>query len=875
MPPDRTVSGRHLLLALPAFALLAGLYLLQSYPSASLADTGRQVRVGIYDNAPKIYRREDGAPAGLFIELIQEIAHREQWRLEFTDCNWQDCLRRLERGELDLMPDVAFTEIRDRRFAFHRVPVTHSWSVVLTRNEAELQELPDLEGKRIALLAAAVQTEALATMMQAAGLDYSRLTFPSYPEAFAAVRDGRADAVVSNSYYANAFGGDYGLRQTPIVFNPAALFYAASPGDPLELLPAIDAHLEAWRYDEGSVYYRALQSAMVPAQEPVVPPLLRLLLLGGLGLLLVFLALSALLRWQVKRRTVELRRTNQRLDHMLDSSPVVLYQLTLNQDQPGTGWVSHNIQRLFGFDPDEFVGQDLWRRQLHPEDRETVLANLRALPQKQHLVQEYRILDARGRVRFVRDEMQTQTGAADVGGGPLEIVGSWNDLTESHEQAERLTFLTHYDPLTGLPNRTLLRERLTHVINRARREHCSLAVLHLDIDRFKSINESFGQRLGDSVLRSVATRLNELQEGSGGLARTGANGFVLLLEDVGGRQGAAKQAQRILRRFAEPIQLGGEEIALTLSAGIALFPDDGADADSLLQHAEGALFEAKQSGRNSYRFYSSAMSQGVAERVGLESALRGAVTRGELLLHYQPQIALDSHALVGVEALVRWRHPKLGLVPPGRFIPIAEEMGIIGEIGVWVLEEACRQLTAWDSQGLEVPRVAVNLSVQQIDSESLLPLVRRILTQSGLTPGRLELEITESILMHEPEQAATALHGFRELGIQIAIDDFGTGYSSLHYLKHLPIDRLKIDQSFVRDIGTDTSSEAISRAVIGLARSLELETVAEGIEDETQLAFLRREGCSIGQGYLFSRPVPADALVREWESAARVTPAGS
>ncbi|HSH27364.1 MAG TPA: diguanylate cyclase, partial [Wenzhouxiangella sp.] len=484
--------------------------------------------------------------------------------------------------------------------------------------------------------------------------------------------------MVSNSYYANAFARDHGLRQTPIVFNPVALYFAAAPGDPLELLPAIDAHLEAWRHNEDSIYYRALQAAMVPAQEAVVPPMLRYLLLGSLGVVVAFLILSALLRRQVRQRTAELRRSNRRLDHMLDSSPVVLYQLAFDgTGVTGTRWVSHNVQRLFGFDPAEFVDQDLWRRQLHPEDRDTVLANLRALPERQHLVQEYRILDASGRVRFVRDEMQLQPASGNAADQALEIVGSWNDLTETHEQAERLTFLTHYDPLTGLPNRALLRERLTHAIHRARREDTSLALLHLDIDRFKSINESFGQHQGDRVLRVVAARLADLQDGSGILARTGGNGFVMLLEDIGGRQAAAAQARRALKRFAEPIDSGGQELALTLSVGIALFGEDGTDADALLQHAEVALFEAKQSGRNSYRFYSSALSAGVAERVGLESALRGAVTRGELLLHYQPQIDLDTRELVGVEALVRWQHPELGLVPPGRFIPVAEEMGII------------------------------------------------------------------------------------------------------------------------------------------------------------------------------------------------------
>lgn len=276
------------------------------------------------------------------------------------------------------------------------------------------------------------------------------------------------------------------------------------------------------------------------------------------------------------------------------------------------------------------------------------------------------------------------------------------------------------------------------------------------------------------------------------------------------------------------------------------------------------MYEAKRAGRNSHCVYSSALSIGAAERLSIESALRSAVAKGELMLYYQSQVALGSGCAVGVEALVRWQHPELGILPPGRFIPVGEEMGIIGEIGAWVLEDACRQMVAWRARGLEVPRVAVNLSAPQVDSETLIPLVSRVLERTGLEASRLELEVTESIIMREPDKSAAALSGLREMGIRIAIDDFGTGYSSLNYLKHLPIDRLKIDRSFVRDTHTDHNSRAISRAIIGLARSLELETVAEGIEDERQLDFLRAEGCPVGQGYLFSRPVSGAELAGVW-----------
>lgn len=829
-------------------------------PSAA-ANAEDVVRVGVYDNAPKIYLDERGNPAGLFIELIRAIAALEDWDLEFVRCEWRACLTRLEAGNIHLMPDVALTEARERRFAFHDVPVAHSWSVILTREETPTMHLGQLDPRRIAVLAGGVQGGALERMMDGLGLSYTAVPYPSFAEAFAAVRDGAADAVAANSFFASFYAHRYRLRQTPVVFNPAALYYAAPDGDPKGLLPPIDTYLERWRYDEDSVYYDALNAAMVPAQEPVVPPVLRNALYAAAGLFIAFLAASGLLRWQVRRRTTQLRETGQRLDHLLRSSPVVLYQLSAKGGRIATHWVSDNMERLFGFPAARFTGENRWPRQLHPDDREAVLSNLAVLPEKGHLVQEYRILDAVGNTRTVRDEMQYLPGSAD---GPDEIVGSWNDLTETRAQAERLSFLAHYDPLTRLPNSALLRERITQAIHRARRENSSLALLYVDLDRFKNINDSLGRGVGDSVLREVAERLTRVTRSGENVARVGGDGFVVLMEDDAGRYRAEALARTITEKFVHPIRIGSRNVTLTLSAGISLFPDDSGDADALLQHAEAAMYEAKRSGRNSHHVYTASLAAGVAERLSIESALRGAVANGELTLHYQPQVELGSGRAVGVEALVRWRHVELGPLPPGRFIPLAEEMGIIGEIGAWVLEEACRRMVSWRSGGLNVPRVAVNLSAPQVDSETLIPLVHRVLDRTGLDPSSLELEVTESIIMREPEKSSAALEGLRAMGIRIAIDDFGTGYSSLNYLKHLPIDRLKIDRSFIRDTVTDANGQAISRAIIGLARSLDLGTVAEGIEEAGQLEFLRTEGCPVGQGFLFSRPVPGDDLAGVW-----------
>jgi len=442
-----------------------------------------------------------------------------------------------------------------------------------------------------------------------------------------------------------------------------------------------------------------------------------------------------------------------------------------------------------------------------------------------------------------------------------------NDLSLMREAQQQLDYLSGHDALTSLPNRTVFREGLQQAIERARRDGRVLAMIFVDLDRFKNVNDTLGHPVGDELLRAASQRLRALLPPTTLLARLGGDEFGLVLDGDASVHGCLACAQRLLDDFERAFHIGGHALVVTLSLGISLFPEDAGDADTLVRHAERAMYEAKTKGRNAYQFFEPALAAGVLERLMMESALRGAAGRGELLLHFQPQIDLRSGALAGVEALVRWQHPQLGLVSPGQFIPLAEEVGLIGEIGDWVLREACAQMVAWEAQGLRVPRIAVNLSVQQIEDPQHMARVAQALARSGLAGARLELEVTESLIMRQPEQAQRHLRELLALGIEFAIDDFGTGHSSLAYLRRLPLHRLKIDQSFVRDIGEDAGGEAIVRAVIALARALGLHTVAEGVEQPHQAEFLRRAGCDTVQGYHFGRPMPAAQLLERWRDA--------
>ncbi len=446
----------------------------------------------------------------------------------------------------------------------------------------------------------------------------------------------------------------------------------------------------------------------------------------------------------------------------------------------------------------------------------------------------------------------------DAHGLPKHYVGVFTDITKRKQDEERIWYQANFDTLTGLPNRVLFVDRLDQAIKQAKREQHMAALVSIDLDRFKVINDTLGHSVGDLLLQEASRRLRSCLRAVDTVARLGGDEFTIVLPSVGSEQDVAGVAQKILESLAQPFHIDQNEAYVSGSIGIAIFPHDADTAEDLLKGADSAMYRAKSKGKNNYQFYTSDMNLKAAAHFTMEVDLRRAIERNELLLYYQPQIDSASRRIIACEALLRWRSGRYGLVSPGEFLPLAEETGLIVPIGEWVLNTACAQAKAWQDEGLKPVRMAVNISARQLKQRNLVETVARALDHSGLDPRNLEIEITESVVMENAEAATKILLELKNMGIRLAVDDFGTGYSSLSYLRHFPIDVLKIDRSFVMDLHINPDDQAIAEAIVMLAKSLNLSVTAEGVENEDQFTHLKRLGCNDVQGFLFSFPLPAE-----------------
>ncbi|MCF8042911.1 MAG: EAL domain-containing protein [Desulfarculaceae bacterium] len=459
---------------------------------------------------------------------------------------------------------------------------------------------------------------------------------------------------------------------------------------------------------------------------------------------------------------------------------------------------------------------------------------------------------------------------ARMGSGDGRLVWALRDISQIKSSEEQAAYLAYHDSLTSLPNRRLFNDRLEVAIATAARKQQRLALLYLDLDNFKQVNDGLGHAAGDELLQETARRLRGKVRDEDTVARLGGDEFVLLLVGIQEPEYAAVVAQRVLDDLANPYRLRGRRFYLSASVGITMFPDDGSEAEALLSNADMAMYRAKSAGRNNYKLFTPALNDQVQRRMSLETALRQAIGNHEFLVHYQPKVELAQGRVVGMEALVRWERPGHGLVNPGEFIPLAEDTGQIVAIGRWVLEQACRQAKAWHDSGHHDLVVSVNLSPRQFQQKDLVPMVTETLGASGLDAGNLELEVTESMVMSSVDDAIVTLGELSDLGLRLSMDDFGKGYSNLYYLKHFPMDTLKIDRSFVRDVATQRDDASIVDTIINMSRSLGLKVIAEGVEDTDQLRFLRERSCDQMQGFLFSRPLPSDQISNMLASGTRL-----
>jgi diguanylate cyclase (GGDEF)-like protein/PAS domain S-box-containing protein len=553
----------------------------------------------------------------------------------------------------------------------------------------------------------------------------------------------------------------------------------------------------------------------------------------------------------------ELNATQARSRALLSAIPDMIFRLDgagrYLDFQPGQG-VETMLPAL------EFIGKTM--HQVLPEE----LADLAS----QHLK---RVISSGVGQRFeydiVTNDVPSYFEARMVASGENEVLTIVRDITDRKLREQQIHQLAFYDALTGLPNRQLFYEHLQQEIRHSDRDKAAMAVLFLDLDRFKLINDTLGHSVGDAVLAEVGRRLQQCVRSADlvsrpahdkaltSVARLGGDEFTVLIGSIDDGRESELVARRMIEALSEPIIADGRELFVTPSIGIATYPVDGADAETLIRNADAAMYKAKDEGRNCIQFYSTAINDRALAKFTMETDLRKAIDQDALQVYYQPQVDLGSMRVVGMEALVRWEHPRLGFVPPVEFIPVAEEAGLIGRLGEFVMRTACRQAKAWSTRGAGEVRIAVNLSGRQFYDGSLTKAVAETLAETGLEAHRLELELTESMVMKDPKITVASLHELKEMGVTISVDDFGTGYSSLAYLKRYPLDTLKIDRSFVRDIATDPDDAAITNAIIAMAKSLGLRVVGEGVETIQQLEFLIDKGCDVAQGYLLGEPAPA------------------
>jgi diguanylate cyclase (GGDEF)-like protein/PAS domain S-box-containing protein len=575
----------------------------------------------------------------------------------------------------------------------------------------------------------------------------------------------------------------------------------------------------------------------------------------------------------VRKRTADLKRTNRRLvddmvarertEKALQQSEQRFRQLvSMSSDwyweqdkQFRFTMVTGGFSEKAGILVEHLLGKTRWEFIPTLADSErgrTHIAQVRDFQPFNDL--EYQLQDDTGQTRWflvngqpMFDELGQFTGYR----------GTGSDITERKLTEQRVHHVAQHDALTGLPNRSLLQDRLGQAVAYATRSGNPVWVMLIDLDRFKFVNDSMGHKAGDVLLMTVAARLRSSLRDADTVARLSGDEFVVIVSESGDQQLTPDIVQRVMNAVAQPVMLGTKEFFVTCSIGVSVYPSESTTADTLTEHADIAMYRAKKMGRNNFQFYTPAMNEESLERVRIESALRNAVERDEFVLYYQPQLDMKTGKIVGMEALIRWQHPELGMVPPGRFISIAEETGMIVAIGAWVLRSACAQNKAWQDAGYDKLRVAVNLSARQFGAADLIENLASVLQDTGLEAKYLEIELTESLFMSDITPAVDLLHRIKALGVNLSIDDFGTGYSSLSYLSRFPIDVLKIDRSFVADITRDANDEAIVTSIIALAHNLKLAVIAEGVETGEQLDYLRRHGCDEMQGYYFSRPLPA------------------
>lgn len=831
------------------YLVVAVTLLLASLPCAAAAS--RVLKVGHEQNHPMVSSTPSGAAQGIMPDILEEVAQREGWTLEYRPCIWSQCLEDLESAEIDLLIGIAYTPERAQKFSYNQHTVISNWGLLYSQPGLKLETYADLNGKRLAVVKNDVYSNAFITLVQQFNIRCDLVYAENFREIFDMIDWGEVHGGVANRFFSLLNEKQFKVKATPIIFSPVSVQIAAPKGRHADILAAYDTHLEAMKKDPASAYHQALKRWLgIEGARYAVPSWLKWLGGTAIGASLVLVLFIGLLRREVHRKTADLSKLTTAVEQSANS--VMITDTTGHIE-----YVNPRFYSLSGYQPQEVIGKkpSILKSGHTPDHLYTELWD--TITSGRDWQGELRNKRKNGSLYW---ELCTIAPVRNRKGEITNFVAIKEDITIRKAQEEVLTWQANHDNLTGLHNRYYLETFLADQLRQLGHTGSHLSLLLVDVDNLKFINDTFGHDFGDQLLVEIGKRLRQAACADCLVARFLGDEFVLVPQISDDAADTLQLAQRVCQLMAEQFMVDGIEVQISAGIGVVTYPEDGERVDTLLRNAEAAMLEAKQRGRSSIVIYNQEFHARKQQRLLLEAKLHRALDNHEFSLLYQPQVCAASGTMVGVEALLRWNPADLQPIPPDQFIPILEETSLIVPVGTWVLEQACRQAVIWQQAGIPPMRMSVNISALQFQRGDFDETLRRILSETGLDPALLCLELTESMLLHDTLHAGEKLQDLRDLGVRLSLDDFGTGYSSLSYLSRLPVQELKVDRSFVHRLLEAPSDTAVVNTIIAMAQELGLELVAEGVENQLQQHHLLERGCPTIQGFLYSRPLTPDQL---------------
>ena len=805
------------------------------------------VKIGHEQNHPMASTGNDGLPQGILIDIIEEVARREGWTIQYSPCLWNQCLDNLESGNIDLLIAIAYTPERAERFSFNKHTIISNWGMLYSRADRRIETYADLHGKRIALVHNDVYSNAFIEMQEKFNIRCELVYADNFKSIFGMIDKGEVDAGVANRFFSLLNEKEFKVRATPIIFSPVSVQIAATKDKHAELLAAFDRHLERMKKDPRSVYHQSLKRWLgIEGAGYAIPRWLWWLGAGSLGGAVLLIIFNTLLRREVRRKTADLRKLIKAVEQSANSVIITDTNGIIEYANPRFCLISgYAMNELVGRQPNMLTSghhppelfDDLWNTIRSGNEWKGELRNKR---------KDGTLYWELCSIAPVRNEA----------GSITNFVAINEDISTRKAQEEVLIWQASHDTLTGLYNRYYLESHLAAEMIRMNRQSQQLTLLLIGVDNMKFVNDTFGHDLGDHLLVEIGQLLRQAVCPACLVARFLGDEF-LVVPPLSEQTGQANLlASKVMDALAAPLTIDGIAMKISVGIGVAAFPADGENVDSLLRNAETAMYEAKRKGHMTIVYYNSELHMRTQRRLMLETRLHKALENNEFSLHYQPQVCMATKSIIGAEALLRWTPPDLDPPQPTEFIPILEEISLIVPVGQWVMEEACRQAVAWQAIGLPRMRMSLNISAIQFLRGDLITTVRNALAESGLDPALLCIELTESMLMHDTTQARLKLQDLRDLGVSLSLDDFGTGYSSLSYLSRLPVQEIKVDQSFIHRLHETPSDTTVVNTIIAMAQELGLEIVAEGVETDAQKQYLTERNCTTIQGFLFCKPLP-------------------